>query len=156
MNIKKCEVINYAIALIAMVTFIVDEFALALFNLRLLFLVIADISFLALSIVERAKDKYVVALDSITFCVLTLIHISLFLTGRYLDVPESILIMVVYIFTLFIFFILLLVGYLRRITRIVSKNIKTYEINVTPVLEKNKFSNTEVEKEFAKKLKNNN
>ena len=156
MNIKKCEVINYVIALIAMVIFIVDEFVLALFYLRLLFLVIADISFLAVSIVERAKDKYVVALDSITFCVLTLIHISLFLTGRYLDVPESILIMLVYIFTLFIFFILLLVGYLRRITRIASKNIKTHEINVAPVLEKNKFSNTEVEKEFVKKLKDNN
>ena len=70
MNIKKCEVINYVIALIAMVIFIVDEFVLALFYLRLLFLVIADISFLAVSIVERAKDKYVVALDSITFCVL--------------------------------------------------------------------------------------
>ena len=156
MNIKKCEVINYVIALIAMVIFIVDKFTLALFYLRLLFLVIADISFLAVSIVERAKDKYVVALDSITFCVLTLIHISLFLTGRYLDVPESILIMLVYIFTLFIFFILLLVGYLRRITHIASKNIKTYEINVTPVLEKNRFSNTEVEKEFVKKLKDNN
>lgn len=156
MNIKKYEIVNYIFALIAMITFMMEEFVLAFFNLRIVFLVIADISFLIVGIKEKVKDKYVLALDTIVFCVLFLIHVSILFTARYINIPGYVLIMLIYFLVLSIFLLILISGYSLRIRSIRSKDDKLSEINSAPEFKRNRFSNTEIEKEFAKKLKNNN
>lgn len=156
MNIKKYEIVNYIFALIAMITFMMEEFVLAFFNLRIVFLVIADISFLIVGIKEKVKDKYVLALDTIVFCVLFLIHISILFTARYINIPGYVLIMLIYFLVLSIFLLILINGYSLRIRSIRSKDDKLSEINSAPEFKRNRFSNTEIEKEFAKKLKDKN
>lgn len=156
MNIKKYEIVNYIFALIAMITFMMEKFVLAFFNLRIVFLVVADISFLIVGIKEKVKDKYVLALDTIVFCVLFLIHVSILFTARYINIPGYVLIMLIYFLVLSIFLLILISGYSLRIRSIRSKDDKLSEINSAPEFKRNRFSNTEIEKEFAKKLKNNN
>lgn len=156
MNIKKYEIVNYIFALIAMITFMMEEFVLAFFNLRIVFLVIADISFLIVGIKEKVKDKYVLALDTIVFCVLFLIHVSILFTARYINIPGYVLIMLIYFLVLSIFLLILINGYSLRIRSIRSKDDKLSEINSAPEFKRNRFSNTEIEKEFAKKLKDKN
>lgn len=157
MNIKKSEIVNYIIALAAMITFIADAFTKYMFNIRVICVFFADISFFVVSKIEKIKDKSVIVLDTIVFAVLTFINICILLTGRYLgELNGSLLIIIIYVLIIPISSILLTKGYINRITHNVFRRTLDNKIVVNPIENRNKYSNTEIELEYIKNLKNSN